>query len=98
MKNSTKGKIAGVSDYLLNVIQARIFLNEQGFNAEENILYQDNQSEIKIEENRKRSSGQKTKHMDNRYFWIKDRLINKKIKVKYCLTEKMIVNFFTKPL
>ena len=69
-----------------------------GFQVEENILYQDNQSAIKIEENGKRSSGQKTKHMDNRYFWIKDRLNNERIKVKYCPTERMVADFFTKPL
>ena len=97
-KSSTEGEIVGVSDYLPNVVWARMFLNEQGFNIEENTLYQDNQSAIKIEENGKRSSGQKTKHMDNRHFWIKDRLNNEKIKVKCCPTEKMIADFFTKPL
>ncbi len=36
--------------------------------------------------------------MDNRYFWIKDRLESEGIKVKYCPTEKMLADFFTKPL
>ena len=67
-KSSTKGEIVGVSDFLPNMIWARMFLQEQGFILKENILYQDNQSAIKIEENGKRSSGQKTKHMDNKYF------------------------------
>ena len=97
-KSSTEGEIVGVSDYLPNVIWARMFLKEQGFIVDENILYQDNQSAIKIEENGKRSSGQKTKHMDNRYFWIKDRLNSENIKIRYCPTEKMIADFFTKPL
>ena len=66
-----------------------MFLQVQGFVLEENILYQDNQSAIKIEKNGKRSSGQKTKHMDNKYFWIKDRLKSEGIEVRY---------FFTKPL
>ena len=67
-KSSTEGEIVGVSDFLPNMIWARMFLQEQGFILKENILYQDNQSAIKIEENGKRSSGQKTKHMDNKYF------------------------------
>ena len=75
-----------------------MFLEAQGFLIEENILYQDNQSAIKIEENGKRSSGQKTKHFDTRYFWIKDRLKSEGIKVRYCPTEKMIEVFFTKQL
>ena len=56
------------------------------------------QSAIKIEKNRKRSSGQKTKHMDNRYFLIKDCLNTERITVEYCPTGKMIADFFTKPL
>jgi hypothetical protein len=97
-KSSTEGEIVGVSDFLPNMIWARMFLEEQGFILKENILYQDNQSAIKIIKNGKRSSGQKTKHMDNRYFFIKDRLNTEKITVEYCPTGKMIADFFTKPL
>ena len=97
-KSSTEGEIVGVSDYLPNMILARMFLGEQGFVLKENILYQDNQSAIKIEKNGKRSSGQKTKHMDNRYFFIKDRLNTEHIEVVYCPTGQMIADFFTKPL
>ena len=32
------------------------------------------------------------------YFWIKDRLQSEGIKVEYCPTEKMIADFFMKPL
>ena len=97
-KSSTEGEIVGVSDYLPNIIWARMFLQEQGFVLAENILYQDNQSCMRILKNGKRSSGQKTKHIDNRYFWIKDRLESEGIKVEYCPTGKMIADFFTKPL
>ena len=97
-KSSTEGEIVGASDYMPNMIWGRMFLESQGFLLNESILYQDNQSAIKIEENGKRSSGQKTKHMDNRYFWIKDRLSTEGIKVEYCPTEQMLADFFTKPL
>ena len=70
-------------------------MEAQGYVLDENTLYQDNQSVMKIILNGKKSSGQKTKHMDNRYFWIKDRLESEKIKVEYCPTEKMIADFFT---
>ena len=97
-KSSTEGEIVGVSDYLPNVIWTRMFLAEQGYILEENIVYQDNMSSMKIVMNGKRSSGQKTKHMSNRYFWIKDRLSSEGITIKYCPTEKMVADFFTKPL
>ena len=97
-KSSTEGEIVGVSDFMPNMIWGRMFLEEQGFVLEKNTLFQDNQSAMKIITNGKRSSGQKTKHMDNRYFWIKDRLQSENIEVVYCPTEKMIADFFTKPL
>ena len=97
-KSSTEGEIVGVSDYMPNMIWAKMFLEAQGYHVKENILHQDNQSAMKIELNGKRSSGKKTKHMNNRYFWIKDRLASEGIEVKYCPTSKMIADFFTKPL
>lgn len=98
VRSSTEGEIVGVSDFFPNMIWVRMFMGEQGFHFERNVLYQDNQSAMKIEINGKRSSSSKTKHMDNRYFWIKDRLETENIQVVYCPTEKMIGDFFTKPL
>ena len=98
VKSSTEGEIVGVSDFLPNMIWSRMFLKEQGYVIQENILYQDNQSSMKVILNGKQSSGQKTKHMDNRFFWIKDRITGEDIKVQYCPTSKMIADFFTKPL
>ena len=97
-KSSTEGEIVGLSDYLPNVIWARMFLDEQGYSLQENIVYQDNMSAMKIANNGKRSSGQRTKHMDNRYFWIKDRVKSERITIQYCPTEQMVADFFTKPL
>ena len=42
--------------------------------------------------------GQRSKHIDKRYFFIKDRIKKEEINVKHCPTEKMIANFLTKPL
>ena len=48
-KSSTEAKIIEVSNYLPNFIWARMFLEAQGFTIEENIIFQDIQSAIKIE-------------------------------------------------
>jgi hypothetical protein len=98
VKSSTEGEIVGTSDFLPNMIWCRMFLEAQGIKLKENILYQDNKSAMLIERNGKRSSGKNTKHMDNCYFWIKDRLNNERIQVEYCPTEIMLADFFTKPL
>jgi hypothetical protein len=97
-KSSTEAEVIGVSDFLSNMIWARMFLEQQGYEIEENLLYQDNQSAIKIESNGSKSCSRRSRHIDMRYFFIKDRLESEHIKVVYCPTEQMIADFFTKPL
>ncbi len=73
-------------------------MEAQGYELTENIFYQDNQSTIRFEKNGQKSSGPNTRHIDIRYFFIKDRLDIKEIDVQYCPTEQMLADFFTKPL
>lgn len=97
-KSSTEAEVVGVSDYLGEMIWARMFIECQGYEIEENILYQDNESAMKIETNGKMSCGKQSKHIDIRYFFIKDRLTSERIQVVHCPTHRMIADFFTKPL
>jgi hypothetical protein len=98
VKSSTEGEVVGVSDFLPNMIWTRMFLQEQGFTLDDNTLYQDNQSAMKILLNGKKSAGKKSKHINNRFYFIKDRLLTEGIDVVYCPTAKMLADFFTKPL
>ena len=98
VKSSTEGEIVGVSDFIPNMIWTRLFLQEQGYNLKENILYQDNQSAMKIIMNGKKSCSANMKHIDNRFCWFKDRLEMENIKIQYCPTTQMVADFFTKPL
>ena len=97
-RSSTEAEVVGVSDFMPNMIWGRMFLEQQGITLRTNVLYQDNESAMKLEKNGRMSSGQRTKHMANRYFWIKDRLASEKIDLQHCPTGKMIADFFTKPL
>jgi len=97
-KSSTEAEVIGVSDFISNMIWARMFLEKQGYMINENLLYQDNQSAMKIEMNGSKSCSKRSRHIDMRYFFIKDRLDTENINVVYCPTELMIANFFTKPL
>ena len=76
----------------------RHFLQAQGYQDVKSTLYQDNKSAIKIENNGQLSMSKKTKHMEIRYFYVKDRVTGNNIKIQYCPTEKMIADFLTKPL
>ena len=74
------------------------FLEHQGYKVDSSILYQDNESAIRLEKNAQRSSSRRTRHLDIKYFWVKDQLEREGIKVLYCPTESMIADFLTKPL
>ena len=88
----------GASDKLPNTIWATYFIEAQGIKITKNVYYQDNTSAMKILKNSKMSCGQKSKHMNIHYFFVRDRLNEHKISLVYCPTEYMITDFFTKPL
>jgi hypothetical protein len=97
-KSSTEAELIGLSDYLNNIIWARMFLGAQGYEIKRTTIYQDNESAMKLAMNGRLSSGRLTRHIDNRYFWIKDRLKSDDMEIEHCRTHLMIADFFTKPL
>ena len=74
------------------------FIEAQGFNVNRNIVFQDNQSAIKLEENGKESNGKRTKHFNVKLFYVTDLIKRKEMEVSYCSSEKMTANLLTKPL
>ena len=54
------------------------------------ILNQGNQSMIKKLENRIKSAGKHSRHINIRYFWVTDRIKNEDIMLEYCPTEKCL--------
>ena len=96
--STTESEAVGVSDYLPNTIWLMKFLKEQGYNLKHSIMCQDNQSAIKLEKNGRRSSSRRTRHLDVRFFNVKDKLERNDIEVVYCPTESMVADFFIKPL
>jgi hypothetical protein len=97
-KSSTESELVGASDYLPFAIWAKKFLEGQGYGIKENKFFQDNKSTIRFEKNGRKSCGPNSRHIDIRYFFIKDRLDIEGIEVEYCPTEDMLADFFTKPL
>jgi hypothetical protein len=97
-KSSTEAELVGASDFLPTTIWSKMFLKEQGYNVTDNIFAQDNQSAMRLETNGRASCGQKSRHIDIRYFFMKDRIKSEQINILYCPTEEMLADFFTKPL
>jgi hypothetical protein len=97
-KSSTEAELVGASDYLPNLLWVKMFLQAQGLNLSETVLEQDNESAIKLETNGRMSAGPKSRHIDIRFFFIKDRTRDCGIEIRHCPTLNMLADFFTKPL
>jgi hypothetical protein len=66
--------------------------------VKESLLYQDNTSSILIEKNGRSSCSKRTRHMNIRYFFVKDQVDSKRVSIEHCPTMDMIADYFTKPL
>jgi hypothetical protein len=97
-KSSTEAELVGVNDVMSQVIWTRNFMEAQGFAVRKSFVFQDSQSAILLEKNRTVSSGKCTRHINIRYFFVKDRVDAGEVEVVYCPTEDMRADFFTKPL
>jgi hypothetical protein len=97
-RSSTETEVVSVDDGMPAMMWALHFLKAQGYPIKKNILYQDNKSAILMETNGKRSCGKRTKHMDIRYFYIKDVIDRGDVQVEFCPTLQMVADFFSKPL
>ena len=97
-KSSTEAELVGASDGASQVLWTSYFLQDQGVVVNESRLHQDNQSAELLEKNGRMSSSQRTRHINIRYFFLKDRVDKNEISIVHCPTEYMIADFFTKPL
>ena len=97
-KSSTEAEVIGVSDMLPYNLWTIYFLGEQGYDVNDHTLYQDNQSAILMETNGRRSAGPRSRHINIRFFWIKDCAEREGINIIHCPTYRMVADFLTKPL
>jgi hypothetical protein len=67
-RSSTEAELISFDD----IIWTKLFLEEQGYQVKENIVYRDNQSTMKLEINGKESSSKRTRHFNIKYFFITD--------------------------
>jgi hypothetical protein len=80
------------------ILWTKLFLEEQGYNINSNIFYQDNKSAILSEKNGKKSSGKRTQALKTRYFFLTDQVEKGNVTIVHCLTDDMVGDFHTKPL
>jgi len=77
VKSATESKLVSAAEYLSYTLWFRYFMESQGYKIDKHVLYQDNKSAILMEINGRNSCTDNSRHIDIRYFWIKDRVDNK---------------------
>ena len=74
------------------------FIEAQGYEVTHNILYQDNKSTILLAKNGRWSSSKRTKHINNRFFLVTDKIDRGELEVVHCGTKEMRSDTLSKPL
>jgi hypothetical protein len=96
-RSSTKSEIVGVDDAMPSVTWTRYFLEEQGYDMEPSLIYQDNKSAMLLEQNGRAFSAKRTKHINVRYYFVKDKIDKGEVRIEHCPTEEMWADINTKP-
>jgi hypothetical protein len=96
-KSSTEAELVAASDSANVPLHIANFLRSQGYAIPPVILFQDNKSAIALF-GRGYSTSDLTKHISLRYFWIKERTVDKELVIEFCPTTLMFANVLTKPL
>ena len=97
-RSSTDAELIGADDVMSPLLWTRLFLEAQGIEVQENIMFQDNKSAIILSENGKGSSGKRTRALNIRFFFIHDQINQGNLRVVYCPTTDMRADYLTKPL
>ena len=75
-KSSTEAEVVGMSEYIPYNVWLMNFLKAQGYyDLNHNVVFQDNESAIRMEKNGCNSCTGNSRHIDIRYFFVKDRIV-----------------------
>ena len=96
--STTEAELVAVDDVMVMVLWTQLFLEQQGYAVERNIIFQDNQSTILLETNGRRSARKQSRALNVQYFFVADNVEKGIVEILYYPTEKMTGDFMTKPL
>jgi hypothetical protein len=96
-KSSTEAELVALSYSTSQGLHSRAFSMAQGYDCGPMTVYQDNMSTMALVE-RGRSAAERTRHIDIRYFWVKERVMNGEMIIRHLGAKEMYANLLTKPL
>lgn len=96
-KSSSETELVAVSDGATPAIYVQNIVQSQGLQCNPLIIEQDNQSTLAMI-TRGVAMGPTSRHINIRYFWIKDRIDSGDVYTRYVPTEDMTSDILTKPI
>jgi hypothetical protein len=98
VKSSTEAELVALDEAATFAVWIMELLDEIAMPYQEPIvMYQDNLSTMTMAKSGK-GQFKRTKHIANRYFWIKQFIDSEEIKLSYVPTDAMIADLMTKPI
>ncbi len=82
-RSSTKTELVGADMYMPEMLWSLYFIQSQGYDMETIELYQDNKSMELHMKNGRFLSRKRTKHIKAMFFFIKDRIDSREMRVKH---------------
>jgi hypothetical protein len=96
-KSSTESELIALSDMSTTAIWVNDFIQHQHYKLSTTVIYQDNKSTITMINNGNNNK-ERTRHINLRYFWLRDRIKSGEIIVTYKQTSDMIADILTKTI
>ena len=97
-RSSTEAELVGINGLMPMILWTRLFMEAQGYDVSDNVVFQDSKSTMLLARNGKGSSGKRTKHIDIRYFFVKDLLDRGQISMQHCPTGDIAVRYKIMPV
>ena len=96
IKRSTESELVDANDYVPCNIWYILFIYHQAYLNKSNNFFQYNQSAIRMDINGINSCTGNSRHINIRYFLIKDRVERGELSIMYCPKYLMLADYFTK--
>jgi hypothetical protein len=96
-KSSTESELIALSDMSTTAIWINDFIHHQQYKLSTTVIYQDNMSTITMINNGNNNK-ERTRHINLRYFWLRDRIKSGEIIITYKQTNDMIADILTKTI
>ena len=95
-RSSTESELIALHDGVAQIAWVRQLMSQLGFQQRPTQVAQDNKSTMHMA-NKGEGNHSRSKHINVRYFWVKQAIDDREIEIYHCPTSEMLADFMTKP-